>query len=812
MDEINGRLYASKTPLKINRDIYSYKLEIEARDQNGKGKLSDKIQLSISIHRVNKYKPQFLFPLGQNNGNGFTAHNTLNSIHDNVVIVLENQPVGSRVAEIKAEDLDPGNNGIIRFAFKINSTDIAQETELFKIDSKTGLITTKIVFDREQKSQYSVMLSASDYLAEPNQFETLQELIIKIGDLDDNLPEFERPQSIVNLLSAKNPYLSTSRDESSFEHNTLLFNEDNNSQSSLDYTYLFQISENLPRSTVVGKVEAIDKDEKPENKRIFYHIIDGNDQNIFNLNPKTGLLQTNQPLDRETQSFYQLIIKASPNEKYSLNKLPTIKNRNLTQKFRLERERSYSADDFSLAIVGIQVLDLNDNEPVFVKELYRVAVSHQAKLNDTLIFVKANDPDSEVNATLVYSISQIDMYRKYIDDLENPVRPIPSPFGIDSNTGRLNVIQIMNQYPTQTRFVVYVEARERSSPFRIVRSIVHVYVYDPAKLIKITIKLRPSLVEQQRDNIEQLLSDNLENSHLRALITTIKYHLDLRRARVVHEFTDCFVLIVDEHNLADISPEKMISKLDSNAAKLIFANDATNYQDENFASSNNQAQQHYAIEQITLASTMNSGTLQPLLYNFTSQLSSDTQTMVFFILIILILIGFVSMAVSCCCLKSWYYQKLVERAQLAQQKSLFNLGGAATLTHGGLQQLNGKYAPSFLAVDQFGGDPNELYTQQSVHSFPATYGCINGSLNGINQDGSLRRPRSKNSSIRQQIPNETTAATNKYFEEQELSVQVATMDLTDDSVNYSSAIKQNNNNKNRQRMPIHNGPEIARKV
>ena len=113
------------------------------------------------------------------------------------------------------------------------------------------------------------------------------------------------------------------------------------------------------------------------------------------------------------------------------------------------------------------------------------------------------------------------------------------------------------------------------------------------------------------------------------------------------------------------------------------------------------------------------------------------------------------MAVSCCCLKSWYYQKLVERAQLAQQKSLFNVGLANGLN------LNGKYAPSFLAADQFGAvDPNELYTQQSVRSFPATYGCLNGgSLNGLNQEGSLRRPRSKNSTLRQQLPNENSGRT-----------------------------------------------------
>ena len=53
---------------------------------------------------------------------------------------------------------------------------------------------------------------------------------------------------------------------------------------------------------------------------------------------------------------------------------------------------------------------------------------------------------------------------------------------------------------------------------------------------------------------------------------------------------------------------------------------------------------------------------------------------------------------------------------------------------------------------------------------------------------------------------------NKYFEEQELSVQVATMDLTDDSVNYNNYSVKNNNNKNRQRLPAGNGQEVVRKV
>lgn len=292
--------------------------------------------------------------------------------------------------------MDPGNNGVIKFSFKLNKNQTVQETDLFRIDPKTGLITSKVAFDREQNSQYSIVLSASDHLAEPNQFETLQELIIKIGDLDDNVAEFSRPQSLSNLISAKNNLLisSSSRDENSIESTGLLSTNNDEMMiinNQLDFTYLFQISENLPRSTVVGKVEAIDRDEKPENRKIFYFIVDGNEQGLFSINLRTGVLITNQPLDRENQSFYQLIVKATPNENYTVNQMPTIVNhRNLTQKFKMERQRSYLIDDPTLAIVGIEINDLNDNEPVFDKELYRVAVSHQAKLNDTLIYTKGS--------------------------------------------------------------------------------------------------------------------------------------------------------------------------------------------------------------------------------------------------------------------------------------------------------------------------------------------------------------------------------------------------------------------------------------
>lgn len=75
------------------------------------------------------------------------------------------------------------------------------------------------------------------------------------------------------------------------------------------------------------------------NKKILYHIVDGNPDNAFMINPPySGVVRTNIVLDREIRENYRLTIIATDQG-----------NPQLT----------------GTAALSIRVLDINDNQPTF---------------------------------------------------------------------------------------------------------------------------------------------------------------------------------------------------------------------------------------------------------------------------------------------------------------------------------------------------------------------------------------------------------------------------------------------------------------
>ena len=70
--------------------------------------------------------------------------------------VLENEPVGTPVMQVRAIDADatPSHNQV--------TYELDDNNEYFAIDRYTGNITTKVVFDREQRDIYNVKVSATD--------------------------------------------------------------------------------------------------------------------------------------------------------------------------------------------------------------------------------------------------------------------------------------------------------------------------------------------------------------------------------------------------------------------------------------------------------------------------------------------------------------------------------------------------------------------------------------------------------------------------------------------------------------------------
>jgi hypothetical protein len=581
IDSKTGLISVSKPPADINPELLEYRLQVEARDEQGSGPFSDRATVIIKIIRVNRHKPKFLFPSQPSIG------------------FFENQKIGSKVVRVQAFDEDSGNNGIVRFSFKVNGAENVQETDEFSIDPETGVIVSKKVLDREERDRYDLVLVAQDYLGQPQSFETLQQLTILIKDVDDNKPEFSRT-----------------------------------------IRYVFAITENKPRGTIIGKVLATDKDSEEENKKIYYHIIDGNIDNRFFMEKTTGNLYANTSFDREEIESYELVVKACPKE-------------NLTEGLAVDddmkktniKDRSYHAEDLSLTYVVVKIKDENDNKPAFSKPIFRTSVSFKADIGSTVARVTANDPDFGVNSSLTYNIRSIDLYRKGYDLPDSPVRPIPSPFGFSEaqgEDGEIKSLQLVSQYPIGSRFVLAVDATEKSPPFRSTSSKVHLWIHDPSKLIKITVKLRPEFVHQQKDHLEDVLSSVTD---YRVIITEIKYHYNFLENRVMKEWSDLYTFVIDDRTFSEVAPQRVIAKLDS-SQKL-------------------HRERPIQIEQISLASSSSSSFANTLAVTQ----DMDSTSMLFFSLVGLICIGFVTMGIAFCCLKSWYHQKLIEDARKAAAKA-----------------------------------------------------------------------------------------------------------------------------------------------
>lgn len=168
-----------------------------------------------------------------------------------------------------------------------------------------------------------------------------------------------------------------------------------------------EIFENQPVGSYVKHIEV------RATSSLLFDLIGGNDDDMFMINPSTGVITTKRALDYELRKFYNLTIEAT----------------------------NMAAAKARCQVI-VHVLDCNDNPPRFVQAVYSGSVAESAPigalvLNNTSapLVIKAKDDDSELNALLDYEIVET-LPRKY--------------FHIDSSTGmyRLtgNIFFIYLQY------------------------------------------------------------------------------------------------------------------------------------------------------------------------------------------------------------------------------------------------------------------------------------------------------------------------------------------------------------------------------
>lgn len=121
-----------------------------------------------------------------------------------------------------------------------------------------------------------------------------------------------------------------------------------------------------------------------------YSLVDSAD-GVFSINPVSGVVILEKPLDRETQDSYCVRVQAA--------------------------DQKGAASSLSTEVdLIIMVLDVNDNPPVFQKQDYAVTVPEDVAVGTELLRVFASSKDIGVNAEIYYSITTgNELGKLYID-------------------------------------------------------------------------------------------------------------------------------------------------------------------------------------------------------------------------------------------------------------------------------------------------------------------------------------------------------------------------------------------------------------
>ncbi|KAJ2950025.1 hypothetical protein O0L34_g11362 [Tuta absoluta] len=232
---------------------------------------------------------------------------------------------GQLIATIVAEDPDT-----------IGTTTYSIQTDgpvPFTLHPHTGALTLKDPLDRETTAEYQIVIRADDGM----QFTDVT-IVIQVTDTNDNPPVFK------------------------------------------ESAYSFDIAENAARGSMVGVVGATDLDAGT-NAQITYTLISDWANDVFTLNPQTGVFTLTARLDYEDTQHYILVAQAQDNGHPSLSGTVT---------------------------VYVNIIDLNDNAPIFDPMSFSNEILEDVPVGTSVVTVSATDMDSGLNGKLQYSITSGD--------------------------------------------------------------------------------------------------------------------------------------------------------------------------------------------------------------------------------------------------------------------------------------------------------------------------------------------------------------------------------------------------------------------
>ncbi|KAK2817251.1 hypothetical protein Q5P01_025442 [Channa striata] len=361
----------STTQLLDREEQQNYTIIIQARDY-GPTPLSSTTQIQLVVLDLNDNVPSF----------------TRKSYHASV---SEGLTAGAEVLHVNAFDPDEGSNGDITYSLMEDSSH-----GVFSVDAVTGVIRTTRALDRERRAQYSLKAVATDGCAkkatelcgvcdhtdgDQGENGTVEfSLTDEENSFDINSESGElslRRRVRAGFSGRRLHVVVADRGHPPLTSTCLVFIHLKGEREGLQFTnkaYNATVKENSRAGTWVAKVEA--SDQSNSRQRITYTVFSGNENHIFSINRHTGEIrvQKDHSLDFEVSPQIQLVVLAD------------------------------SGLQTAHCKVVINLLDVNDNAPVFEHSGYRTAVWEGQVHNTYVMQVFATDADSGMNGQIEYSI------------------------------------------------------------------------------------------------------------------------------------------------------------------------------------------------------------------------------------------------------------------------------------------------------------------------------------------------------------------------------------------------------------------------
>lgn len=285
-------------------------------------------------------------------------------------------PIGTELVVITAIDFD---NDIINYNIQSGNDD-----GCFEIGITTGVLTLNCSITEPEGSKRNLVIVASDGIHNSESVSVALTFVnnkrnFQLSNSDANI-QCESTNATQELT--KQLQLAKQRNEANSEDNLIFEPTSTNVQNRHAPVFtdriIFNVSEGVSIGTTLFTVSTIDQDPGYAGM-VVYVINDGDPYDQFKVNTTDGRLIVMAKLDRETIPRYDIEIVASDLAEVGSRKSAS-------------------------TIVSINVLDENDNAPIFEKNSYEVSVSEGILINSTIKQVLATDRDLNQNGKITYSL------------------------------------------------------------------------------------------------------------------------------------------------------------------------------------------------------------------------------------------------------------------------------------------------------------------------------------------------------------------------------------------------------------------------